>query len=304
MQPWICVTCGSHNYQPDSPPEICPICADERQWVPATGQQWTTLAKLEADGYHSEVREIEPGLMGIGANQMLGIGQRGLLVRTGEGNLLWDPSGFLDEAAIGAVRELGGLHAISASHPHFYGAIVEWSRVFDAKILLPEVDLCWLSRPPSHESMIHIWSGTLPVLPGATLVQCGGHFPGSAVLHWAEGAGGAGVLLSGDTINVSPGEDRVAFLYSAPNRLPLPENAVRGVVTAVWPYSFDRIYGHWWVPAIRRDARRVLQESTDLYLRLLRGEAPSWAVSTQAASERDTPAPATRTLTAPPDEAS
>src|SRR6202035_4547748 len=60
-------------------------------------------------------------------------------------------------------------------------------------------------------------------LPGVTLVQCGGHFPGSAVVHWASGAEGRGVLLSGDTIFVTPGEDRVSFVWSAPNRLPLSE---------------------------------------------------------------------------------
>ena len=30
------------------------------------------------------------------------------------------------------------------------------------------------------------------MLPGVTLIQCGGHFPGSAVVHWAGGAAGAG----------------------------------------------------------------------------------------------------------------
>ena len=41
----ICVTCGAH-YPPSSegsrvPPE-CTICQDERQYVRATGQDWTT----------------------------------------------------------------------------------------------------------------------------------------------------------------------------------------------------------------------------------------------------------------------
>ena len=32
---------------------------------------------------------------------------------------------------------------------------------------------------------------------GATLLRLGGHFPGSAVLHWAPGANGRGLLCSG-----------------------------------------------------------------------------------------------------------
>lgn len=48
------------------------------------------------------------------------------------------------------------------------------------------------------------WSGeTLRVLEGATLIRLGGHFAGGQVLHWAEGVGGKGALLSGDIIQVS-----------------------------------------------------------------------------------------------------
>jgi hypothetical protein len=71
---------------------------------------------------------------------------------------------------------------------------------------------------------------------------------------------------------VTPGEDRVTFVWSAPNRLPLPEAAVRKVVDAVLPYRFDRIYGGWWEPAVRSDAREVLQASADRYVQFLRGD--------------------------------
>ena len=128
---------------------------------------------------------------------------------------------------------------MTASHPHFYGAIAEWARVFGAEILVPSADAAWLRA--GDDLRVRTWAGALDVLPAVTLVQCGGHFPGSAVLHWADGADGRGVLLSGDTIFVTPGEDRVTFVWSAPNRLPLPEAAVRGVWEAVQPLAFDRI---------------------------------------------------------------
>jgi glyoxylase-like metal-dependent hydrolase (beta-lactamase superfamily II) len=268
---WICATCANHYPEATSPPEVCVICADERQWVPATGQRWTTAEELAAAGHRGEVREVEPGLLGIGVDPPVAIGQRALLVQTAEGNLLWDPPGYLDERAVQAVREAGGLRAVAASHPHFYGSMAEWSRIFDAQVLLAEADAGWLTRPPERPPLT--WSGSLTVLPGVTLVQCGGHFPGSAVVHWAGGAGGAGALLSGDTIMVTPGEDRVTFLRSAPNRLPLPERDVRRVVEAVRPYPFDRIYGGWWQPVLRRDARDVVERSAERYIQWLRGEA-------------------------------
>jgi len=268
---WICATCANHYPETPSPPGACVICADERQWVPASGQRWTTAGELAAAGHRGDVREVEPGLLGIGVDPPVAIGQRALLVRTAAGNLLWDPPGYLDEAAVRAVRDAGGLRAVSASHPHFYGSMAEWSRSFDAEVLLAEADAAWMTRPPERPPVT--WSGSLAVLPGVTLVQCGGHFPGSAVVHWAEGAGGAGVLLSGDTIFVTPGEDRVTFVRSAPNRLPLPERDVRGVVEAVRPYAFDRIYGGWWQPVLRRDARAVVERSAERYIQWLRGEA-------------------------------
>ncbi|HTX27751.1 MAG TPA: MBL fold metallo-hydrolase [Streptosporangiaceae bacterium] len=267
MTVWVCATCGNHYPDTESPPAQCVICADERQWVPSAGQRWTTLAGLAAAGHRGDVREVEPGLLGVGADPPVAIGQRALVVQTAAGNLLWDPPGFLDEAAIAAVADAGGLRAVSASHPHFYGSAVEWSHAFGAEILLPEADAHWLTRP---DPAVRTWSGSLAVLPGVTLIQCGGHFPGSAVVHWAGGADGRGVLLVGDTIFVTPGEDRVAFIWSAPNRLPLSEHATRGVVDAVRPYAFDRVYGGWWTPVVRSGARDVVLRGGTRYIELLR----------------------------------
>ena len=176
------------------------------------------------------------------------------------------PRPFVDEAAVAAVRAAGGLRAVSSSHPHMYGAAVEWSHAFDAEILLVDVDAAWLMRP---DPAVRTWSGALQVLPGVTLVQCGGHFPGSAVAHWAAGADGRGVILCGDTIFVTPGEDRVSFVYSAPVRLPLAGPGVRGILDALAPYDFDRIYGGWWSPVVRRDGKAILGRSAERYLELL-----------------------------------
>jgi hypothetical protein len=265
----ICATCGNHF--PDPCPEVCVVCADERQWVPPGGQRWTTLAELAAAGHRSDVRAVEPGLTGIGADPPVAIGQRSLLVATDEGNVLWDPSGFIDEAAVAAVRSLGGLRFVTASHPHFYGAIASWAREFDAEILVPVDDVAWLRVGP--ELHVRLWSGVLELLPSVTLIQCGGHFAGSAVLHWAAGASGRGVLLSGDTIFITPGEDRVSFIWSAPNRLPLSEAAVLGVAEAVRPFAFDRIYGGWWAPVLRSGAWETVRSSALRYIELLNGTA-------------------------------
>ena len=41
----LCKTCGTAYY---ARPDRCPICGDERQYVPATGQAWTDLDTVTA----------------------------------------------------------------------------------------------------------------------------------------------------------------------------------------------------------------------------------------------------------------
>src|SRR3954447_4371433 len=193
---WICATCAVEHAERV---EVCAICADERQWVPAEGQRWTTLEEQAAEGRRVEVAELEPDLFGITATPKAGIGQTAKLVRTPSGNLLWDPIGFVDAEGVARVRELGGAAAIVASHPHMFGVQVEWSRALGGvPVLVAEADSSWVQRP---DRAIRTWSGCYEVAPGLTLHQVGGHFSGSSVVHWPAGAGGKGVLLVSDTIH-------------------------------------------------------------------------------------------------------
>ena len=46
------------------------------------------------------------------------------------------------------------------------------------------------------------------------------------------------------------------------------------MVEAVRPFAYDRIYGGWWTPVLRRDAKAVVERSADRYIQWLRGEVP------------------------------
>ena len=72
---------------------------------------------------------------------------------------------------------------------------------------------------------------------------------------------------------MTPGEDRLTFVWSAPNRLPLPEASVRRILAALRDEAFDRVYGGW-AATIRSGARATLEASADRYIQFLRGEAP------------------------------
>ena len=269
MPHYICRTCGVQHAASETPPVECAICLDERQYIGWNGQQWTTLDEMRAEGYQTDIRPLEPGLTGIGISPSFSIGQRALLVQTPGGNVLYDCISYIDDAGIAAVRELGGIRAIAMSHPHFYDSMVEWARAFDAAIYIPEADRQWVMRP---DAAIRYWDGQpLELAPGATLIQTGGHFDGSAALHWAAGAGGKGALLVGDSITVVPDRRYVSFMYSYPNLIPLPEATVRQVVAAVAPYQFDRIYGGWWERNVLTGAKAAVRQSMERYIRQLRG---------------------------------
>ncbi len=263
---WICETCGVEHAEAIG---VCAICADERQWVPAGGQRWATLEELASAGRRPHVAELERDLFGLTIEPKIGIGQQMQIVRTPAGNLLWDPSGYLDEDAVGRVRELGEVAAITASHPHMFGAQVEWSRALGGvPVLVSEPNLEWVAR---HDPAIESWRGRHEVTPGLTLLQLGGHFPGSAVVHWAAGAGGKGVLLVSDTIHGNPDRATVTFMRSYPNRIPLSAAVVERIATALERLSFDRLYdnfGH----TIDTDAAAAIRRSADRYIGWVRGD--------------------------------
>lgn len=266
MHNFICQTCGTQYPESELPPDRCPICDDERQYIGWEGQKWTTLVDLRA-GHHTVVKEEELQLTGIGTEPSFAIGQRPLLVQTSEGNLLWDCMSVIDEAAVTAVTALGGIKAIAISHPHFYSSMIEWSRDFEAPIYLHAADQQWVMRP---DPAIEFWQGEMKQLwAGLTLIRGGGHFTGSTILHWPAGAEGRGVLLTGDTIHVVSDRRFVSFMHSYPNLIPLSARKVRQIVASVESFSFDRIYGAWWGRVVKADAKTAVIRSAARYIQAL-----------------------------------
>jgi hypothetical protein len=268
MPAWICATCGVQHGDAPEPPTNCAICLDERQYVGWDGQQWTTQLELGRD-HANELREEETGLVGIGTSPVFAIGQRALLVQTEAGNVLWDCISLLDEATIDAVRDRGGIAAICASHPHFYGAIIDWADAFDAPVYVPAADQAWIMRPSKR---IVVWEAeTIEPLPGLTLARIGGHFDGAAVLHWPAGAEGRGALLTGDTVTVVPDRRWVSFMWSYPNLIPLDAETINDIARRVSRYQFQRVYGGWWGRIVVEDGAQAVTRSAARYVASLAG---------------------------------
>ncbi|WP_040808909.1 hydrolase [Nocardia concava] len=262
----ICSTCAVEH---EGSAQSCRICADERQWVPAEGQLWTTREELEESGRGAAVSEVEADLFGLTVQPTVGIGQRSHLIRTAEGIVMWDVPGYVDAAAVRTVRELGDVVAIVASHPHHYGVQVEWSRMLGGvPVFVCAADREWVARP---DPVIQFWKDQLNLVPGITIRQVGGHFPGSAAAHWSAGADGRGVLFGADTIHANPDRESVTFMRSYPNRIPLSPRVVERIATTVEEFDFDRLYDNFG-KLIDHDARTIVRRSANRYIAWARGD--------------------------------
>ena len=265
-EPYICLTCGVQHAASEAPPERCLICNDERQYVGWGGQRWTTLLDMKAAGHANRFRDVEgePGLTSIDTRPRFAIGQRALLVQTRNGNFLWDCISYIDEDTVQRIRNVGGLHGISASHPHFYGAMIEWSHAFGgAPVFLPLADKQWLARPDHIGSLVRGLEGDL------------------AGADPRAGAAGTSTAARCCTGLKAAEEGRAAYrrydlgrggpplgdLHAQLSQLhPSPEPAVRGIVQAVQPYPFERIYGGWWENDVMADGMGVVERSAERYI--------------------------------------
>ncbi|MEW1938137.1 hydrolase [Dietzia maris] len=271
-----CATCGVERAEPL--PEVCPICADERQYVPSGGQRWTDPEESRARGASIEFAERETDVINLVQINCPGIGQKPALIRTEHGNVLVEAPNYISEEAVAAVRGWGGLAAIIASHPHMYGVQSLWSAAFDdCPVYVSAPDEQWLGLRPGNTV---VWGGghaadpaeggEIEIVPGVRASQPGGHFPGSVVVHWTA-PDGRGVLFTGDTIGSVADPGWVTFMRSFPNWMPLSGAVVRRIAEHVSRYDFDRIYSNFG-GRVPQDARGAVQRSAERYAAWVDGE--------------------------------
>lgn len=264
----FCATCGTQYPDADTPPQRCAICEDPRQFVPDGGQRWIWPDRLAA-GHANAFRHLAPGLTSIASTPAFGIGQRAILIRTPAGNVLWDCISLLDPATVAIVAGLGGLAAVAVSHPHFFSAMAAWGETFNCPVLVHAADREWVVR---KREAVAFWDGeTHAVLPGLTLHRLGGHFSGSCVLHVADGR----MLLTGDTVMVGADRASVSFMWSFPNRVPLPAPTVSRIGERLAALDFDAVYAAFDGLQIETDAKAVVARSVDRYIRAISGDRPA-----------------------------
>lgn len=261
MRPWMCVFCANEFPPGETPPARCPICDDDRQWLPESGPGFMPLDETADNALTTD--QVESGLTALTVRPSVGIGQRGFVIATSDGNILWEPPGFIGPALVDWLERHGGLAAVAASHPHLVGASVSLSHRFGrVPVYYNDFDRRWVTRP---DPAIELWTDTADLPGGVRLVRCGGHFPGSAVLHLPDAANGRGAILTGDTVKGVMQPGMVTFMRSYPNMIPLSPRLVRHIVDRIGELRFDRLYDAFGV-VIDHDARGVVETSAQRYI--------------------------------------
>lgn len=260
-----CSVCGV-EYDAANLPVLCPICADERQYLASDGRQhWTHPTEFDGE---IDLVELEPDLWGLTVRGAVGIGQQAKVAVTPSGVVMVDVPAAITSAAVAAVAALGPARAIIPTHPHMFGVQSLWARALEVPVYVSKVDSRWLGRRPES---LHLWEEEIRPVDTVTASQPGGHFPGSAVIHWP-GADGRGVLLCGDTIGVNADRTSASFMRSFPNRLPLSGPvAIRIAAHVAQRYDFERAYDNFY-GKIPRSARARITASAERHAAWARGD--------------------------------
>ncbi|KAJ9125605.1 hypothetical protein QFC22_000567 [Naganishia vaughanmartiniae] len=208
----------------------CPICLDPRQFVPATGQSWTSLRKLTEENHTNKI--VPDGqderICFILTEPPTGIGQ----TRDFQATYMWDCNAFLSENLFNELMAMQPpLKAIAISHPHFYSTSLTWARCFKIPLIIAAADKHWYQRLSEvKEGEVEWYKNDAALDDSVNVIQCGGHFPGSSVLHWdrslepefeSDKHCRTGIILCSDTAMVQPTQQGFTFQWSVPNMVSL-----------------------------------------------------------------------------------
>ena len=261
----ICTACGCQfDIESRELLKRCRICDDPRQFVPPTGQSFTTLAELKAGPCVNKWAQFnyDDRFHSIWTEPKVGIGQRCILIKTPLGNILWDCIAYLDHETIAKINGMGGLAAIVISHPHYYTSHLEWAEAFDCPVYLSWEDKEWLNRLDRLGKARTFIEGTEEEIEvrgektGVKALKLGGHFPGSLVCL------AFGRLLIADTLVTTPsglgdwskgpdggeggrppGMNTFAFMWSIPNMIPLTVEEVLVMWDVLKKHEFESTHG-------------------------------------------------------------
>lgn len=130
----------------------------------------------------------------------------------------------------------------------------DWSSTFNVPVYTIRADSEWLNRQQHPTADLRLLSDPVTeLLPGVNSIICGGHFPGSQVLHVAPPNTDIPTMFCADAIfpaqsaknpdPAKPGQITFMFLWSIPNMIPLSPDEVLRIWRVLKPWDFKATYG-------------------------------------------------------------
>lgn len=155
------------------------------------------------------------------------------------------------------------MKAIALSHPHFYSNMTEWAKEFNCPIFIHYADESYVIN---KNDLIIFWKGSEEVLwNNMKLINIGGHFPGSSILH-VPFLSKSGAIFCGDTLFVAPSKAHISVMYSYPNRIPLPVSEIKRIKTKLKDIGFDTLFGLYSYQNLQGNAKKLLDRSLERYI--------------------------------------
>ncbi|EIN11210.1 hypothetical protein PUNSTDRAFT_98270 [Punctularia strigosozonata HHB-11173 SS5] len=292
----ICKTCGAQYPHEERDLSACVICLDDRQYVPESGQAWTSLRELLDEDVQTTLEpwKHDNNVLRIKNEPGVGISQTPILLLTERGYIIWDCSAYMSPSALHTIQgyfsENRPFLGIAISHPHFYNSAATICRALregmrgksaEAMVYAHAADRVWWMRTDDL-AIVNFWEGASynfiqQSAEKLSMIRCGGHFPGSCVLHWQPKGSKTinnsisitrSLVLCSDTFMIAPDRKTISFMYSYPNQVPLSPKEVGGIWQAIAYLGFNRALSAWPGREIVHDAKSLVLKSALRFTRI------------------------------------
>ena len=236
LSPLICTYCGNRTFVQGVESPECLSCAN--RYVPEpTGdrERFADPDAVRAD-HRMDIIQLEEDVWRLHVHPVLGIRHYAWFIERPGGNVLMDMQPLLTDDLEAWIASRGGLKTIILSHPHYYGAMDEFSARFEASIRMHVTDKSW---PAGYPNVEFFDAETLDLDDAIRVHHIPAQFEGGLCLLYARHGG---ILFTGDTIMISPSTGELTSWKNTPRRVPYHLEEYRNIRKRIMALKFDQIY--------------------------------------------------------------
>ena len=203
-----------------------------------------------------DILQLEEDIWRICLEPTLGIRHFAYFVERPDGNVLMDMQPLLTADLEDWIASKGGLRVIILSHPHYYGAMDEFSARFKAPIKIHGTDKEWSVGYPNVEFFNF---EVLKLGEDLEVHHIPAQFEGGLCLLYKRFGG---VIFTGDTIMVSPSTGELTAWKNTPRQVPYQINEFLVIRERLMALDFNQLYA-----SVRGEVRRNAKDLLSAFSR-------------------------------------